>query len=144
MFGFRIYLSSIVLLVGLSQCGYIDVSQEIIDTWQIVDIEIEKLSEDSTEFISSDLSSNNSRDHFRQYNILYVFQEDHTYQILHGNTNDEGTWVLSQDQKVLILKSSLHPEDNAELLIQEFSPYQMLLVSEQNGVKEILTLESID
>lgn len=135
---------SIILSLGLSQCTYIDKKNEIINTWQVSNIEIKKPQEDTTEFTPENLPRHISQEHFKQKNILYIFRSDSTYQIQHGNLVDEGTWVFSQDETVLLLKSSLHDEDNAEFLIQSFTAYQMILLSEQNEVQEILTLEALD
>lgn len=135
---------SLLLIIStyLIACTNPNKAKEIINTWQVIDIQIQRPSEDSSAYLSEPSPNPNSQAHFRQHNIKYTFQADSSYQVHHGKLSDQGTWALSQDHMVLLLKSALHPDDNAEFLIQRFTAYQMVLVSEQDGVQEILTLEA--
>lgn len=122
----------------LCTCKGIDQSKEIAKSWKVVDIRM----------VNMDSMATSNQDQYISVTppatIIYQFNADGTYTIDHAKQIDQGTWLISKDQKALLLTSSENPADNASFIIEHFESYKMVISTDISGVKEFITLEAMD
>ncbi len=129
------------LMMLFFSCGHVQKPKEIINTWKVTRIQI--IRPDTTDAPSEDYIPAIQLDQ-HDYQITYTFRQDSTYLVRHYNQTDSGRWVLSSDEKVLLLRSTQNTSDDAEFLIKTFDPLRMTLATEEGGVQELITLESVN
>jgi len=137
----------LLMLLGAS-CSYVDRNEAIIKKWEVKDIEIVPIEQPEDTLkpnLEEELLSNNL-ERQAEYQIFYEFLPNDRYRLQIGQQIDEGTWALSNDRKVLLLKSLKGvKQDNAEFWIEELNDYRLTIsvTDEAKGKKEILHLEPV-
>ena len=116
-------------------CGRTDKSRSIVKSWEVIQIQITPPDTSAkTSFISATPPAK----------IIYQFYEDGTYTIDDSFQMDQGTWIISEDQKVLMLTSAKHKADNAEFIIESYQTTQMTISTDESGVREYITLRAMN
>lgn len=127
------YLIGIVLFI--SSCGYFDRKKAIVNSWKVTNIQIFPL--DSIPQDPPELEK-------IEYQINYTFRSDGTYEVAHQKEKDRGRWMLSEDQKVLLLNSAENDQDDAEFIIESFIREEIIISTQTEDVKEIITLQTLN
>ena len=71
--------------------------------------------------------------------IFYEFHPDKTYTFSRGTQVDKGSWAMSSNEKILLLRS---PTESSEFKIYKLADNQLILTTEDaKGSQEILYLE---
>lgn len=131
--GQKIYFYIILGGIVLISCGRINRTEDIIKIWEVSSIQMINQDTSSIEgYISANPPSK----------ITYEFNSDGTYRIDDSYEVDQGTWLISEDQKVLMLKSETHEADNAEFIIESFQSHKMIISTDESGIREYITLEA--
>ena len=120
----------------LSSCGRINKSKNIIKSWEVTQIQINNPDTSATKSIHLCYSS--------PAKIVYQFREDGSYTIDDSFQVDEGKWLITEDQKVLMLTSNKHKADNAEFIIESFHSGQMIISTDEGGIREYITLKAMN
>lgn len=124
------------ILYTCISCTYINKSEEIIKRWEVASIQVELIHRDSLQVIEETVVEGRKP----STAITFEFKADSSYSVTTGNHQDDGTWGMSRDEKVLFLKSHNGTIDDKEFLIEGFTKNHIILSTKVSGKKEIITL----